>query len=210
MEQNHLIVYLVIAHFAPHEGEHHGNRAPAMAASAGARCDSGGRDSGHPASRPARYTAQGGPRRFSQAAHEAGHRMPINVNDFANADSAFRAQIKAELQRATETLNLIAALFQAGFAEPQVLKEFREAVDRVREAGWIAQQALDSAESQQTTEMLFAHRARAAISLLKHLRLELEHINLPSSTTLLQDLLKAGSAFHEAAIARGAVDGHKE
>jgi len=137
--------------------------------------------------------------------------MPININDFANADSAFREQIKLEMQRATENLNRIATLFQAGLADPQVLKEFRESVDRVREAGWIAQQGLDSAQSQQTTtEMLCAHRARAAISLLKHLCLELEHINLPSATVPLQELLEAGSAFHEAVIARGAVDGHKE
>jgi hypothetical protein len=77
--------------------------------------------------------------------------MPINVDDFANADSAFREQIKTEMQRATENLNRIATLFQAGLAHPQVLKEFRESVDRVREAGWIAQQGLDSAQSPQTT-----------------------------------------------------------
>jgi multidrug resistance efflux pump len=112
------------------------------------------------------------------------------------------------MQRATENLNRIATLFQAGLADRQVLKEFREAVDRVREAGWIAQQGLDSAQSQQTIEMLFAHRARAAISLLKHLRLELERMNQPPAA--LQELLEACSAFHEAAIARGAVDRREE
>jgi multidrug resistance efflux pump len=128
--------------------------------------------------------------------------MPINVNDFANADSAFREQIKVEMQRATENLNRIATLFQVGLADRQVLKEFREAVDRVREAGWIAQQGLDAAQSQKTTEMLFAHRARAAISLLKQLRLELERMDPPPAA--LPELLEAGSAFHEAANARGA------
>lgn len=129
--------------------------------------------------------------------------MPINVNDFADADSAFREQIKVEMQRATENLNRIATLFKAGLADPQVLKEFREAVDRIREAGWIAQQGLDSAQNQKTTEMLFAHRARAAISLLKQLRLELERMDTPPAT--LQELLKASSAFNQAAIACGAV-----
>lgn len=132
--------------------------------------------------------------------------MPINVDDFANADSAFREQIKTEMQRATENLNRIATLFKAGLAHPQVLKEFRESVDRVREAGWIAQQGLDSAQSPQiTAEMLFAYRARAATSLLKHLRLELERMDQPPAAAPLQELVKAGSAFNEAAIARGAV-----
>jgi hypothetical protein len=130
--------------------------------------------------------------------------MPINVNDFADADSAFREQIKVEMQRATENLNRIATLFKAGLADPQVLKEFREAVDRIREAGWIAQQGLDSAQNQKTAEMLFAHRARAAISLLKQLRLELEHMDTSPAT--LPELLKASSAFNQAAIARDAVD----
>ena len=134
--------------------------------------------------------------------------MPINVDDFANADSAFREQIKVEMQHATENLNRIAALFQAGLADRQVLKEFREAVDRVREAGWIAQQGLDAAQSQKTVEMLFAHRARAAISLLKQLRLEIERMDTPPAA--LQELLEAGSAFHDAAIACGAVDRREE
>jgi hypothetical protein len=122
--------------------------------------------------------------------------MPINVQDFADADDAFREQIKAEMQRATTNLHHIAALLQAGFADPQMLKEFRESVDRVREAGWIAQQGLDSA---QAAEMLFAHRARAAISLLKQLRLELEFMNQAPAAAPLKDLLEAGSAFIEMA-----------
>jgi CHASE3 domain sensor protein len=105
---------------------------------------------------------------------------------------------------ATANLNRIATLLQAGLADPQVLKEFREAVDRVREAGWIAQQGLDSAQSQKTTEMLFAHRARAALSLLRQLRLELERTNQSHAAALLQELVDAGSAFNEAAIAQGA------
>ncbi len=132
--------------------------------------------------------------------------MPINLDDFANADSAFREQIKTEMQRATENLNRIAKLFQAGLAHPQVLREFRESVDRVREAGWMAQQGLDLAQSQQTTaEILFAYRARAATSLLKHLRIELERVDQPPEAAALQELVKAGSAFNEAAIVRGVV-----
>ena len=130
--------------------------------------------------------------------------MPVNVDDFANADSVFREQIRTEMLLATANLNRIATLLQAGLADPQVLKEFREAVDRVREAGWIAQQGLDSAQSQKTTEMLFAHRARAALSLLRQLRLELERTNQSHAAALLQELVDAGSAFNEAAIAQGA------
>jgi hypothetical protein len=43
------------------------------------------------------------------------------------------------MQRVTANLNRIATLLKSGLAHPQVLKEFRESVDRVREAGWIAQ-----------------------------------------------------------------------
>jgi hypothetical protein len=136
--------------------------------------------------------------------------MPIDVKDLANADGAFREQIKTEIMRATANLNRIATLLQAWFVDPRVLKEFRESVDRVREAGWIAQQGFDSAQSRKTTEMLFAHRARAATSLLNHLRLELERMNQPPAAAHLKELLEAGSSFREAAIARGAVAGRKE
>jgi hypothetical protein len=136
--------------------------------------------------------------------------MPINVKDFADADSAFREQIKIEMQRATANLNRIATLLQAGLVGPQVLKEFRESVDRVREAGWIAQQGLDAAQSEKTTEMLFTYRARAALSLLKQLRLELECMNQSPAAAPLKELLDAGTAFHEAAIARDAVPRREE
>jgi hypothetical protein len=52
--------------------------------------------------------------------------------------------------------------------------------------------------------MLFAHRARAALSLLRQLRLELERTNQSHAAALLQELVDAGSAFNEAAIAQGA------
>ena len=136
-----------------------------------------------------------------QAGLQAGHQMPINIDDFANANSAFQDQIKIELQRATTALNHIATLLQAGFADPQVLREFRESVDRVRESGWIAQQGLDAAQTQKTTEMLFAHRAHAAISLLAHLRHEIERTHQPPAVAPLQELLDASSSFHKAAIA---------
>jgi hypothetical protein len=145
---------------------------------------------------------------FASHRHKQDHPMPINVQDFADADNAFREQIKAEMQRATATLHHIAALLQAGFADPQMLKEFRESVDRVREAGWIAQQGLDSAQSQEATEMLFAHRARAAISLLKQLRLELELMNQAPAAAPLKELLEAGSAFMETA--RSVIDRRDE
>jgi hypothetical protein len=136
--------------------------------------------------------------------------MPINLDEFANADNAFQEQIETEMQRVTANLNRIATLLKSGLAHPQVLKEYRESVDRVREAGWIAQQGLDSAQSQKTTEMLFAHRARAALSLLKQLRLELKCMNQLPITVPFRELLEACSSFHEAAMARGAVAAGKE
>jgi hypothetical protein len=136
--------------------------------------------------------------------------MPIYLDEFANADSAFKEQIETEMQRVTANLNLIAKLLKSGLAHPQVLKEFRESVDRVREVGWIAQPGLDSAQGQKTTEMLFAHRTRSALSLLKHLRLELECMNQLPMAVPLRELLEACSSFREAAIARGAVAAGKE
>jgi hypothetical protein len=125
--------------------------------------------------------------------------MPINLQEFANADGGFREQVTAEMQHTTKALGRIAALLQAGLADPKLLMEFREAVDRVREAGWILQQGLDSAQPDATGELLFAHRARAATSLLKQLRLDLENLDPAAIAEALKMLLEASSTFLEAA-----------
>ncbi|MGA2991492.1 MAG: hypothetical protein ABSD88_13525 [Candidatus Korobacteraceae bacterium] len=124
--------------------------------------------------------------------------MPIDPKEYSAADAAFREQIGVELQRSTATLNRIATLLRAGLAEPQPLKEFREAVDRVREAGWIVQQSLDCQEQKEISGLLFAHRARAVSSLLKHLREDLETITEDVASPL-DELLESIAGFLDSA-----------
>jgi hypothetical protein len=127
--------------------------------------------------------------------------MPINPKQYAEADNAFREQIAVELQRGTATLNRITSLLHAGLVDSQLLKEFRVSVDRIRETGWIVQQALDSEDPQDQTELLFAHRARAMISLLKQLRRDVERLS-PKADVPLPELLKLNAEFLEAVKAR--------
>lgn len=135
--------------------------------------------------------------------------MPIDPTQYTAANVAFREQITLELQRATATLNRIATLLRAGLAEPQLLKEFREAVDRVREAGWIVQQSLDSGQRQEINALLFSHRARAVISLLKHLCENLEAVT-QDATVPLPELLGSTAGFLDAARACGLLKDGKD
>jgi predicted TIM-barrel fold metal-dependent hydrolase len=120
--------------------------------------------------------------------------MPINLNEYREADTDFQERVTAELQRATATLKGIATLLRAGLADPQLLREFREAVDRAREVGWIVQQSLDSQQRQEIAELLFAHRARAMLSLLKHLREDFKTIT-PNAAIPMHELLESTAGF---------------
>jgi hypothetical protein len=124
--------------------------------------------------------------------------MPINPTEYTAADAAFREQIAIELQRSTATLNRIATLLRAGLADPNLLKEFRAAVDRVREAGWIVQQSLDSDQRQEIGALLFAHRARAVTSLLNHLREDIEAVAHDASIPM-DELLESTAGFLDSA-----------
>jgi hypothetical protein len=124
--------------------------------------------------------------------------MPIDPGDYAEANTAFREQIAQELQRATAALNRIATLLRAGLADPQLLREFRQSVDRVREAGWIVQQSLDSEQRQEVGALLFAHRARAVISLLKYLQENLPAVAHDAAVPV-PELLKSVNSFLDSA-----------
>jgi len=122
--------------------------------------------------------------------------MPIDPKLYTEADVAFNEQITLELQKATAILNRIATLLRAGLADPQLLKEFRTSVDRVREVGWIVQQSLDA--PQEVSGLLFARRAWAAISLLKQLREDLEVVK-QNSEVPMYDLVAAAAGFIDSA-----------
>ncbi len=124
--------------------------------------------------------------------------MPIDPTQYAEATVAFQEQVARELQRATATLKGVATLLRAGLADPQPLKEFREQVDRAREVGWIAQQSLDGQQKQDIGPLLFAHRARAVISLLRHLREDLGAMAQDASMPL-DELLKSAAGFLDSA-----------
>lgn len=124
--------------------------------------------------------------------------MPIDPNEYNEADIAFQERIAQELQRATATLKGVATLLRAGLADPHMLKEFREAVDRAREVGWIVQQSLDCQQRQDIIELLFAHRAQALISLLKHMREDFDAIT-PTAAIPMDELLESTAGFLDSA-----------
>ena len=128
--------------------------------------------------------------------------MPIDPADYSHSNAAFREQVSVEMQRGTATLNRIATVLRAGLAEPRLLMEFREAVDRVREAGWIVQQSLDAEQGRQISAMLFAHRARAVISLMRNLRHDLPAA-AQDSVVPMRELLQSIDGFLDGARACG-------
>ncbi len=58
-------------------------------------------------------------------------------------DQAYLALVTNQVKRATQELQKLETLLQAGMVDRAVLAEFREAVDQIRKTSWCVQQSLD-------------------------------------------------------------------
>ena len=61
-------------------------------------------------------------------------------------DKAFMALVTNQVQRVTQELNKLERMLQAGMVDRAVLREFRKAVDLIRQTSWDVQKSLDAKE----------------------------------------------------------------
>jgi phage-related protein len=97
----------------------------------------------------------------------------MNENGLKQADKAFSEQVSSQVTRITSELNRLETLLSAGMVDRQVLTEFRDAVNRVRQTGWQVQTWLEG-DSRALRALLIEDRVRVATRLTNQLASELE------------------------------------
>jgi hypothetical protein len=102
------------------------------------------------------------------------------------------------LQQAIVELQRLHGVLLAGDLEPRVLKDFRDALSRVRTVAWAAQQYLASKETQQDStsvlSLLAAERIRVAYQLCQAISEDLKRTDIdlqPGSLVQLGEVTKA-------------------
>jgi len=96
----------------------------------------------------------------------------MTENNLKDADNAFHQQVSAQVARVTAELNRLETLLSAGMVDRQVLTEFRDAVNRVRQTGWQVQTWLEG-DPRALRALLIEDRVRVATRLANQLAAEL-------------------------------------
>jgi hypothetical protein len=96
----------------------------------------------------------------------------MNENGIKEADKAFGEQVTTQVARITSELNRLESLLNAGMVDRQVLTEFRDAVNRVRQTGWQVQTWLEG-DARALRALLIEDRIRVTIRLANQLAAEL-------------------------------------
>ncbi len=96
----------------------------------------------------------------------------MNENGLKEADQAFSLQVSSQVARITGELNRLETLLSAGMVDRQVLTEFRDSVNRVRQTGWQVQTWLEG-DPRALRALLIEDRVRVATRLANQLASEL-------------------------------------
>jgi hypothetical protein len=96
----------------------------------------------------------------------------MNDNGLKEADKAFSEQVTGQVARITAELNRLETLLSAGMVDRQVLTEFRDSVNRVRQTGWQVQTWLEG-DSRALRALLIEDRVRVTTRMANQLASEL-------------------------------------
>jgi len=104
-------------------------------------------------------------------------------------------ELNQEVHTVTVALQKVEQMLTTGVVETNVLDEFRESVNRVRNTGWIIQKALSDEKGAGAAEMLAQERIRCITQMSTQLYENLEEIEngelegLESLQTSIEELL---------------------
>ncbi len=68
----------------------------------------------------------------------------ISAEKIREEDRAYIALVTSQVQRVTQELNKLDQLLQAGMVDRNVLAEFRQAVDQIRQTSWSVQRSMET------------------------------------------------------------------
>ncbi len=68
----------------------------------------------------------------------------ISAEKIREEDKAYVALVTNQVQRVTQELNKLDQLLQAGMVDRNVLAEFRQAVDQIRQTSWNVQHSMET------------------------------------------------------------------
>ena len=67
----------------------------------------------------------------------------ISAETMREDDKAYVALVSSQVRRVTQELNKLDQLLQAGMVDRNVLAEFRQAVDQIRQTSWNVQRSME-------------------------------------------------------------------
>jgi hypothetical protein len=107
----------------------------------------------------------------------------------------YNDELNGQVHNVTLALQNVEEMLTTGVVEETVLKGFRESVNRVRNTGWIIQQALSEENGVNPTELLAQERIRCVTEMAGQLFSDLEEIEsnelegLETLETTIEELL---------------------
>src|SRR5262249_43266171 len=101
-----------------------------------------------------------------------GYKDKMKESLIKQADHAFAEQVNTQVARITGELNRLEQLLSAGMVDRDVLTDFRDAVNRVRQTGWQVQTWLEGDE-RALRALLIEDRIRVTTRMANHLASEL-------------------------------------
>jgi hypothetical protein len=117
----------------------------------------------------------------SQGRSSTGDRVPLQV-----ADSG-KEEIAERVAQTTVDLKQVEGLIGSGTVDPRILREFREALNHVRQTSWAVQKWLELQGQKQdpysAMEILVAERIRCATQLSRELASDIESQDVSFDTT---------------------------
>lgn len=120
----------------------------------------------------------------------------MDVRPTAEAQD-YTDQLNTEVQDATNALQRLEWMMTTAVIDPSLLASFREAINRVRNTGWIVQKSLSTDAGVTATEMLAQERIRSITAMSDQLFEDLYQIDgesLEGFETLLESIEKLGTA----------------
>jgi uncharacterized protein YdgA (DUF945 family) len=72
----------------------------------------------------------------------------VSLAELGDAEQVFAKMVNSQLNRVTQELLKLEQLLKAGMVDGNALREFRKAVDQVRQTSWAVQQKLQETDEQ--------------------------------------------------------------
>jgi hypothetical protein len=116
-------------------------------------------------------------------------------------DDLAKNRARSRLEQAIVELQQLDEVLRSGNLEPRILEDFRDALNRIRNAAWVAQQSVNQKEIDQDSRsvltFLVGERVRAAYQLCEAIGEDLKRTDVEFQTGSLIQLYEVTKALTE-------------